>query len=86
MVFLEAANRPILIVHVQQRIDVNQIHARFVVGIDRSDISPVGLTLVILVAERIREDAAVVDDGRNNIFAKIVAAGGIVGVFEQLLK
>ena len=51
---LISADRPVLVVHVQQRIDRDQVHVGFVVGVERADVAPVGILLAVFVAERKR--------------------------------
>ncbi len=48
-------DRPLLIVHVQHRVDTNQIHIRFIIGIQGADIAPVSLGLPVFIMERERQ-------------------------------
>ena len=56
---LIGADRPVIVVQVEQRIDRDQIDVRFVVGVERADVAPVGVSLAVLVVERKREHRCV---------------------------
>ena len=43
-----------VVVHVQQRLDRDQLDVGFVVGVDRADVAPVGVALAVLVEKRKR--------------------------------
>ena len=70
---LVGADRPIVVVHVQLRIDRDQVHVGLVVGVQRADVAPVGLLLAVLVGEREGEHAMRVDHRGDQVVAEVVA-------------
>ena len=83
---LIGADRPPLVVHVQQRIDRDQVHVGLEIGVQRAHVAPVGVLLAVLVAERKGEHAVRVDDRGNDVAAEIVDAARPRGVEAQLLE
>ncbi len=83
---LIGADRPVLVVQVQLRIDGDQVHVGLVVGVQRAHVAPVGVLLAVLVEEREGEDAVRVDHRRDDVAAEIVLAVGPRGVEAELLE
>ena len=71
---LVGVDRPVAVVEVQDRVDGDQVHARLVVGVERPHVAPVGGLLAVLVAERVGEDARVLEHRRDDVLAEVVAA------------
>jgi hypothetical protein len=78
------------IIKVGKRIDLNQIHAGFVIGIQRPDVAPV---IPLLVTEAMGENGFALDKTRQDVSAKVsagLAAGlrrdpfGQSGTLEQV--
>ena len=69
---LVGADWPVLVVEVEQRVHGDQVHVGFPVGVQRPDVAPVLDRLAVLVAEVVREHAAVADHARDDVFPEIV--------------
>jgi len=80
------SDRPRVIVKIELRVDVDQVHIGFEVGIERSDIPPIGILLAVLIFEGKRKDSSFVNIGRDDIFAKIMMALWVVRVRAELFK
>src|SRR5579872_319431 len=80
---LVGADRPGLIVQIEDRRDRNDIHVGFVVGFERAHVAPVERLFFVFVDKVVGVDAIVVDHFGQNIFAEIVAGYGILGILQQ---
>src|SRR5712664_463797 len=80
---LPGAKRPRGIVQVENGRDADEIHVRFVVGVEGADVAPVESILGVLIDKVIGKDAVLRNDARKNVFAKVVAGLGILGVREK---
>src|SRR5712664_4354376 len=80
---LPGAKRPRGIVQVENGRDADEIHVRFVVGVEGADIAPVESVLGVLIHKVIGKDAVLGNDAGNNVFAKVVAGLGILGVRQE---
>src|SRR5580658_9054537 len=80
---LVGADGPVVVVEVEDRGDGDDIHVGFVVGLERAHIAPVESFFLVLVEEVVGEDAIVADHLGQDVFAKVVAGGLILGIFEQ---
>ena len=69
-----SSQRPAIVVNIQQRVDADEVHVRFVISVERADVAPVGVGLEVLVDKRVGEDFAVLDDRRNDVLAEVVLA------------
>ncbi len=69
---LVRAQRPLRIVEVELRVDVAEIHVRFVVGVERADVAPVLGVLLVLVGEPVGVDRHARDQRRDDVLAEIV--------------
>ena len=69
---LVGPDRPLLVVEIQFRRHVHQLHVGLVVGIDRADVAPVVLRARLHVGERIGEHLQLVDRGGDDVAAEIV--------------
>ena len=83
---LVGTHGPIAIVHVQLRIDRDQVQVGFVVGIEGAHVAPIGLGFSIFVHEGIGEGAEVMDDRRDDVAAEIMVAGMARGVEAELFE
>ena len=72
--------RPFLIVEVEYRRHGNQVHVRFVVGVDRPDVTPIEGAIAVFVLEIVGKNAILREDARENITAEVVRGFGIFGV------
>ena len=70
---------------VQLGIDADQVHVRFVVGVEGSHVTPVGFAFAILVHERKGEDAIRIDDRGDDVPTEVVATASARGIAAQLL-
>ena len=77
---------PDVVVHIEQRIDGDEVHVGVEVGVERSHIAPIGVGLSVFVQEEMCKDAVRVDDGRNDISAEIAGARRLRRVEAKLLK
>lgn len=68
------ADRPLRVVHIEKRIDRNQIEVGFVVGVDRSNISPVRIVLPIFITKGKRMNTMAFNKRGKNIVTKIMMA------------
>src|SRR5262249_17563794 len=78
---LVGSDRPLAIVQVQDWIDLDQVHVRLVIGIQRADIAPVGDRLAVLVTKAKNVDFFALNHAWDNILAEVVIAlrmGGIL--------
>src|SRR5229473_1873381 len=80
---LPGAKRPGGVVQIENGRDADEIHVRFVVGIEGANIAPVESVLGVFVDEVIGKDAVLGNDARKNVLAKVVAGLGILGVREE---
>src|SRR6266851_3648472 len=80
---LPGAKRPGGVVQVENGRDADEIHVRFVVGVEGADVAPVESVLGVFVDEVIGKDAVLGNDARENVLAKVVAGLGILGVREE---
>ena len=72
-------NRPMLIVEIELRVDANQIHARFPVGVEGAHITPIALLMRphsrnVVAGEVLDEDPAFQIQLRDDVVSKIVFA------------
>ena len=79
-------NRPVFIVEVELRIDLDEIHVGLVVGVDGAHVAPVGLSLTVFVAEGKDVHGMRVNDPGKQIVAKVVAALAVAGVGAELFE
>src|SRR6267378_2003847 len=80
---LPGAERPGSVIKVEDGRDADEVHVRFVVGVEGADIAPVESVLSVFIDEVIGKDAVLRNDTRKNVLAKIVAGLGILGVREK---
>src|SRR5271157_584525 len=80
---LPAAERPMLVVKVENRGNADEVHVGFVVGVERADITPVESLLAVFVDEVIGVDAVLGNDAGKNVLAEIVGRLGILGIGEE---
>src|SRR4051812_18314890 len=83
---LKGADRPLVVVHVEQRIDANEVHIGLEVGVERADVPPVGVALAVLVTEGKGEHAVRADRGRNDVAAEIAPRARNVRITAQLFE
>ena len=70
---LIGVDRPVPVVEVQDRVDLDQVHAGLEIGVERADVAPVGGALAVLVAERVGQDPrAARDHRRDDVAAEVV--------------
>src|SRR6516164_8338475 len=72
ILLLPTAQRPHLVVEIEDRRDAHEIHVGFVVGVDGADVPPVERFLAVLVNEVIGKDAMLGNDSRQDVLAEIV--------------
>ena len=80
------ANRPQLVIEVELRIHLDEIHVGLIVGVERADVPPVGVPLAVLVAKREGLHAMRVDQPWQEVVAEVVAAAAVVGIEPELLE
>ena len=79
-------DRPVAVVEVQDRVDLDQVHVGLVIGVERADVAPVGGLLAVLVTEGVGEDPGVGQHRRDDVLAEVVPAGLLPGgVLEEEL-
>ena len=82
---LVGAQRPVGVVEVEDGVHLDEVHGRFVVGVQRAHVAPVLRLLLVLVPEEVGENAfALVHQVRDDVLAEVVAAAGLLGVAHQL--
>ena len=76
-------DRPVVVVHVEDRVDRDQVHVRVVVGVERADVAPVAAVAVgrarHLVGGEVVDLRVVLRDQRGDDVAAEVVLGGLVG-------
>jgi hypothetical protein len=77
------ADRPVVIVEIEDGGNGDDIHVGFVVGLEGAYVAPVESFFLVFVDEVVGENAIVVDHLRKNVFAEVVAGGLVLGVFEE---
>ena len=75
-----------LVVEVELRIDVDEVHVGLVIGVDRADVAPVGVAFAVLVAEREGVHGMRADHSREDVVAEVVAAERIGRVAAELFE
>src|SRR5262245_27737571 len=84
---LKGADGPDFVVEVEQRIDGDEVHVGFVIGIERADVAPIGVVaFTVFIAEWEGEDLALFDQRGDDVAAKVVPAARSRGVFAQLFE
>ena len=81
-------DRPDLVVEVELRGDVDEVHVRLPVGVYRADIAPVGAVVVhpdAAVEEAVRIHTVARHQMGDDVLAEVVAGLGLVGVARKLL-
>src|SRR6202012_2361319 len=83
-------DRPLPIVKIELRQDVSEIDIGRPIGVDRSDIAPVGALIITRAhagtAELVRHGTAVLDDVGDDVLAEIMVRIRIGGVAPQLVE
>ena len=80
---LVGPDRPFAVIEVEHRVDVHQVHVGLVVGVERTDVAPVGDGLAVLVAEAKGINPVGLDHVRNDVLAEIVIALRMRGVLAK---
>src|SRR6267143_321710 len=80
---LPGTERPVLVIKIEDRRDADEVHVGFVIGVQGADVAPVEGVLGVFIDEVVGKDAVLRNDARKNVFAKIVAGLGILGVREE---
>src|SRR5271166_3383305 len=80
---LPAAERPMLVVEVEDWGNADEVHIGFIVGVEGADVAPIESLLAILVDEVVGVDAVLGDDAGENVLAEIVGRLGILGIGEE---
>src|SRR5581483_2972161 len=80
---LMSANRPGLVVQIENRRNRYYVHVSFVVGLKGPNVAPVKRLFLVFVYEVETVYAIVIDHLRQNVLAKIVARLLVLGVFKQ---
>ena len=80
---LPAAERPMLVVEVEDRRNADEVHVGFVVGVEGADVAPIESFLAVFVDEVVGIDAMLGDDAGKNVFAEIMSRPGILGIGEK---
>src|SRR5437588_12559969 len=62
--FSTCAQRPGLVVQVENRRDADQVHVGFVIGVEGADVAPVERVLRVFVGEVVGENAVLRNDAR----------------------
>src|SRR5438445_312980 len=75
----------ILPVRIEQRLGPHQVHARVVIAVDCSNVSPITRLPFHLIPEVVRIDAGGIDQRRDDVVSKIVANRALA-VFDQVLE
>src|SRR5690606_24981081 len=83
---MEGPDWPPLVVQVQLWIDRDQVHVGFVVGVERANVTPVGVVLAVLVTEGERVHPVRVDHRGNDVPPEVVGAAAPRSVDAQLLE
>src|SRR5579872_5346753 len=83
ILLLPGAQRPALIVEVEDRRDGNQVHVLFVVGVDGPDVTPIERTIAVFILEIVGKDTIFREDARKDIPAEVVRGFGIFGIGDQ---
>src|SRR5467141_2384415 len=80
---LPGTERPVLVIKIEDRRDADEVHVGFVIGVEGADVAPVEGVLGVFIDEVVGKDAVLRNASRKNVFAKIVAGLGILGVREE---
>ena len=78
--WLVGTQRPFRIVEIELRVHLTQIHAGFVVRVERSDVAPVLRGFLVLVVEAVRKHRRLFDKRRDDVLPEIVLAVGACGI------
>ncbi len=77
------AQRPGLIIEIENGRNGNEIHVGFVVGFDGADVAPILRPDFVLIYEVVGVDAVFREDARQNVAAKVMFRTRILGVGQQ---
>src|ERR1700687_2002315 len=80
---LVGADRPLLVIEVEDGRDRDNVHVGFVVGLERANVAPVARSLLVFIDEIVGVDTIVVDHLGKNILAKVMAGLRVLGVLPQ---
>src|SRR5262245_15383777 len=83
---LEGADGPDFVIEVEERIDGDQVHVGFVIGVERAHVAPVGIGLASFVAKGKGVDLTVLNERRDDVAAKVVAAALTGGILAKLIE
>src|SRR5215469_1619084 len=83
ILLLPGAQRPGLVVEVEDRRNADEVHVGFVVGVESAHVAPVEGFFGVFVDEVIGEDAMLGDDARDDVLAEVVGGLGILRIGEE---
>lgn len=83
---LKGTDGPGIVIEIEERIDTDEVHIGFVVGVEGTDISPIGILFAIFVFEGESKNALIANHRRDDVFAKVMLAGGFGGVAAELFE
>ena len=77
------AERPSLVIEIENGRNGNEIHVGFVVGLDSADVAPILRANLVLIDEVVGVDAVFREDARQDVAAKVMFRIGVLGVGQQ---